>query len=75
MAAPRISRRRVEARPVRLTGADGSGQLIIDCQDRVLGPVAAVRGFVLPLDGRERIHDVCHGIAGMMWTQDLLFGL
>jgi hypothetical protein len=64
MATARVSRRRVEARLVGLTGADRLGEGVVDCEDDTPGAIVAVElRLVLAADDGEGVHDVGHGVA------------
>ena len=59
MAAPRISRRRIEARSIGLAGALSFGEGVVDFEYDALGAViAVVFVFVFAAHDGECIHDV-----------------
>ena len=57
-------RRRGEAGLVGLAGADGSGFVVVDFEDRVFRAVGAEGLEVFPHQQREGFHDVAHRVAG-----------
>ncbi len=64
MAAPGVSRWRVEARLVGLASAHGFRHGVINFQDDSFSAVVAVvLRLVLALDDGEGVHDVVHGVA------------
>ena len=58
----RVGGRGIEASLVGLAGLDRTSHFVIDFQDHPLGPVLAVRRFVLSLNDWERVHDISHVI-------------
>lgn len=53
------------------TVVDGLGSKTRTCQEEIFGPVACIIPFEGEAEAIELANDICYGLAGSLWTNDL----